>query len=59
MTVNGALKNTYKRRGNSEAQVKFWMGFRIELDGDDDSGLRSVVATDAALSLLAGNLTIG
>ena len=45
-----------RHAGNSEAQIKFWMGFCIELDGDEDGDLRSVVATDATLSVLEGNI---
>ena len=45
-----------RKAGNSDEQIKFWMGFFIELEGDEDGDLRSVVATDAALSVLEGNL---
>ena len=50
------LEAYLRQAGNSEEQIKFWMGFCIELDADEDGDLRSVVATDAALSVLEGNL---
>ncbi len=54
-----ALKEYLRQAGNSEKQIKFCMGFCIELEGDADGDLRSVVTTDAALSILEGNLVIG
>ena len=47
-----------RQAGNSEDQIKFWMGFCINLVADEDGDLRSVVATDAALSVLEGNLKV-
>ncbi len=47
-----------RQAGNSEEQIKFWMGFCITMDGDEDGDLRSVVATDAVLSVLEGNLKV-
>jgi len=47
-----------RQAGNSEEQIKFWMGFCIELEGDEDGDLRSVVTTDAVLSALEGNLKL-
>jgi len=53
------LEEYLRQAGNSEEQVKFWMGFCINLTGDDEDGdLRSVVATDATLSVLEGNLVV-
>ena len=43
---------------DSKEQIKFWMAFFIYLEGDEDGDLRSVVATDAVLSVLEGNLTV-
>ncbi len=52
------LEEYLRRAGNSDEQVKFWMGFCITMDGDEDGDLRSVVATDATLSVLEGNLKV-
>ena len=52
------LEKYLRQAGNSEEQVKFWMGFCITMDGDEDGDLRSVVATDATLSVLEGNLKV-
>jgi len=52
------LEEYLRQAGNSVEQIKFWMGFCITMDGDEDGDLRSVVATDAALSVLEGNLAI-
>ena len=50
------LEEYLRQAGNSDGQITFWMGFCINLEGDEDGDLRSVVATDAALSVLEGNL---
>ena len=52
------LEAYLRQAGNSEKQIKFWMGFCIELEGDEDGDLRSVVATDAALSVMDGKLAV-
>ena len=52
------LEAHLRRAGNSEEQIKFWMGFCITMDGDEDGDLRSVVTTDAMLSVLEGNLKV-
>ena len=52
------LEDYLRQAGNSEEQIKFWMGFCITMDGDEDGDLRSVVASDAALSVLEGNLVV-
>ncbi|MCZ6828561.1 MAG: hypothetical protein O7F73_03050 [Gammaproteobacteria bacterium] len=53
-----ALEEYLRQAGNSDEQIKFWMGFCITMDGDEDGDLRSVVASDAALSVLQGNLKV-
>ena len=50
------LEAYLRQAGNSEEQIRFWMGFCINLEGDEDGDVRSVVETDAALSVLEGNL---
>ena len=52
------LEDYLREAGNSDEQVKYWTGFCIELDGDEDGDLRSVVATDVALSVLQGYLVV-
>ncbi|MCX2982883.1 hypothetical protein EYC98_18630 [Halieaceae bacterium IMCC14734] len=53
-----ALEQYLQQAGNSDAQVKFWMGFCINLDSDEDGDLRSVVATDVALAVMQGDLVV-
>ncbi len=50
------LEDYLRQAGNSDEQVKFWMGFCIELEGNEDGDLRSVVATDATLSVMQGHV---
>ena len=52
------LEDYLREAGNSEGQIKFWMGFCINLEGDEDGDLRSVVATDVALSVLQRYLVV-
>ena len=52
------LEEYLRQAGNSDEQFKFWMGFCINLAGDEDGDLRSVVATDVALSVVQGYLVV-
>lgn len=52
------LEAYLRQAGNSEEQIRFWMGFCINPDGDEDGDLRSVVETDAGLSVLNGKLAV-
>ena len=47
-----------RQAGNSDEQIKYWMGFCLEEDGDDDGDLRSAVVTDVALAALQGYLIV-
>ena len=49
------LEEYLRQAGNSEEQVKYWMGFCLEEDED----LRSAVVTDVALAALQGYLVVG
>ena len=53
------LENHLRRAGNTKAQIKFWMTICLEMDGEEDGDLRSVVATDAALATVQGYLVVG
>ncbi|MCX2983382.1 hypothetical protein EYC98_21185 [Halieaceae bacterium IMCC14734] len=53
-----ALEQYLQHAGNSAQQIKFWMGFCINLDGDEDGDLRSVVATDVALAVMQGDVVV-
>ena len=48
-----------RQADNSEERIKFWMGYCLYLEGDEDGDLRSVVAIDAALAALQGYLVVG
>ena len=52
------LEEYLRQAGNSDEQIKFWMGFCITMEGAEDGDLRSVVLTDAVLSVLEGNLAV-
>ena len=52
------LEDLLRQTGNSGEQIKYWMGFCLEEDGDEDGDLRSAVVTDAVLSVLEGNLVV-
>ena len=44
--------------GNTSGQIKFWLDYCLNLEGDEDGNLKSVVATDAILAILEGDLTM-
>jgi hypothetical protein len=52
------LEEFLRQAGNSGEQIKFWMGFCLEEEGDEDGDLRSAVITDVALAGLQGYVVV-
>ena len=52
------LEEYLRQAGNSDRQIKYWMGFCLEEDGDEDGDLRSTVVTDVALAALQGYVVV-
>ena len=52
------LEEYLRQAGNSEQQIKFWMGFCLHMDGDEDGDLRSDVTTEVILSALQGYVVV-
>ncbi len=45
--------------GNDAKQIKFWMGYCVELTPDEGASLSAVVETDVALAVMQGHVQIG
>ena len=52
------LEEFLRQAGNSEEQIRCWMGFCLEEDGDEDGDLRSAVVTDVTLAALQGYVVV-
>lgn len=53
-----ALENYLESAGNTAEQVRFWLGFCVELTGDEDGDLLSGVTTETTLAVLQGVIQV-
>lgn len=50
------LENYLREVGNSEEQLSFWMGFCLELSGEGEVSLKTIVDTEVALAVMQKNI---